>query len=154
MHFLYFNVLFAFYVCKNDTNNISNRHETKSNITIYKLLGKSKDQYIHKQLANFQDSTFTQSGALGFYNWEKGVKVRMWENAHEKKEKHLTWYESPWHLTKMICVKDTMHAKQVTERLQEMLKCQNQPLSHFHSERQLDQFCTPVSPLRLFAYHQ
>ena len=27
-----------------------------------------KHQYIHKQHANFQDSAFTQSGALGFYN--------------------------------------------------------------------------------------
>ena len=43
-------------------------------------------------------TTHTQSGASGFYNWEKGVKVRMWENAHEKKEKQLTLYESPWHL--------------------------------------------------------
>ena len=59
----------------------------------------NRDQYIHKQHANFQDSTFTQSRALGFYNWKKGVKVRMWENTHEKKEKHLTWYESLWHLT-------------------------------------------------------
>ena len=71
-------VLFTFYACKKDTNNISNRHKTKTNIAIYKLLGKSKDQYIHKLHANFQD--FTQSGALGFYNWEKGVKVRMREN--------------------------------------------------------------------------
>ena len=30
---------------------------------------------------------FTQSGALGFYNWENGVKVRPWENAHEKKKR-------------------------------------------------------------------
>ena len=90
MLFLYFNVLFTFYACKHDTNNISNRHKTKTNIAIYKSLGKSKDQYMHKQHANFQDSTFTQSGASGFYNWEKGVKVKMWENTHEKKEKHLT----------------------------------------------------------------
>ena len=59
-------VLFTFYACKKDTNNISNQHKTKTNIAIYKLLGKSKDQYIHKLHANFQD--FTQSGALGFYN--------------------------------------------------------------------------------------
>ena len=36
-----------------------------------------------------------QIGALGFYNWVNGVKMRTWENADEKKEKHLTWYESP-----------------------------------------------------------
>ena len=148
-----FIVLFTFYACKNYTN-ISDQHKTKTNITIYKSLGKSKDQYIYKHHTNFQDSNFTQSGALGFYNWEKGVKVRMWENTHEKKEKHLTWYESPWPLTKIIRVKDTMHAKQVTEQIQEMLKCQNQPLSHSHSKRQFDRFRTPVPPLRLFAYHQ
>ena len=81
MLFLYFIVLFTFYACKNDTNNISNRHKTKHNIAIYKSLGNSKDQYIYKHHANFQDSTFTQSGALGFYNWENSVKVRMSENA-------------------------------------------------------------------------
>ena len=48
MLFLYFIVLTAFYACKNDTNNISNRHKTKANITIYKSLGKSKDQYTDK----------------------------------------------------------------------------------------------------------
>ena len=62
------NVLFTFYVCKHDTNNVSSQHKTRTNIAIYKSLGKSKDQYIHKQHANFQDSTFTQSGAFGFYN--------------------------------------------------------------------------------------
>ena len=62
----FFIVLLTFYACKNDTNNISNRHKTKSNIVIYKLLGESKDHYIYKHHANFQDST--QSGALGFYN--------------------------------------------------------------------------------------
>ena len=30
----------------------------------------------YKQHANFQDPAFTQSGTLGFYNYEKGVKVR------------------------------------------------------------------------------
>ena len=95
MLFLYFIVLFTFYACKNDTNNISYPRKTKTNIAIYKLLGKRKDQYIHKQHANFQDLAFTQSGALGFYNCEKDVKVRMRENAHEKKEKYLTCYESP-----------------------------------------------------------
>ena len=100
MLFLYFIVLFTFYACKNDTNNSSNWHKTLKNITIYKSFGKSKDQYIYEHHAHFQDSTFTQSGALGFYNWENGVKLkeRLWENAHEKKEKHLTWYDSPWHL--------------------------------------------------------
>ena len=93
--FYYFH--FNFYACKNDTNNISNQHKTKTNIAVYKSPGKSKDQY-NKPHSNFQDSTFTESEALGFYNWENGVKVRTWENAHEKKEKHLTWYESPWHL--------------------------------------------------------
>ena len=68
MHFLYFNVLFAFYVCKNDTNNISNPYITKTYIAIYKSFGKSKDQYIYKHPANFQDFTCTQSGALWFYN--------------------------------------------------------------------------------------
>ena len=29
-----------------------------------------------------------------------------------------------------------------------MLKCQNQPLSHFHPKRQFGQFCTPVSPFK------
>ena len=66
--FLYFLVLFTFYACKNDTNDISNQHKTKTNINVYKLLGKSKDQCIYKQHANFQDPAFTQSGALGFYN--------------------------------------------------------------------------------------
>ena len=68
MLFLYFIVLFTFYACKNDTNNISNQHKTKINIAIYNSLGKSKDQYVYKHHASFQDSTFTQSGALGFYN--------------------------------------------------------------------------------------
>ena len=40
----------------------------KKHIAIYKSLGKSNDQYIYKHHANFQDSAFTQSGALGFYN--------------------------------------------------------------------------------------
>ena len=61
--FLYFIVLFTFYAGKNDTNNISNWHNTKTNIAIYKLFDKSKDQCIHKQHANFQDPAFTQSGA-------------------------------------------------------------------------------------------
>ena len=60
MLFLYFNVLFAFYVCKNDTNNISDPYKIKTDIAIYKSFGKSKDQYIYKQHANFQDPTFTQ----------------------------------------------------------------------------------------------
>ena len=68
MLFLYFLVLFTFYAFKNDTNNISYRHKTKTNIAIYKSLGESKDQYIYKHHTNFQDSNFTQSGALGFYN--------------------------------------------------------------------------------------
>ena len=69
MLFLYFVVLFTFYACKNDTSNISNQYKTlKKKIAIYQLLGKSKDQYIYKHNANYQDSTFTQSGALGFYN--------------------------------------------------------------------------------------
>ena len=76
MLFLYFILLFTFYACKKDTHNISNWHKTKTNIAIYKSLGKSKDQDMHKQHANFQDSTFTHSRALGFYNQEKGVKVR------------------------------------------------------------------------------
>ena len=63
-----FIVLFTFYACKNDTNNISNLHKTKTNIAIYKSLGKNKDRYIYKLHSNFQDSTFTQSEALGFYN--------------------------------------------------------------------------------------
>ena len=63
MLFLYFIVLFTFYACKIYTNSISNRHKTKNNIAIYKSLGKSKDQYIY----TFK-TTFTQSGALGFYN--------------------------------------------------------------------------------------
>ena len=46
MLFLYLIVLFTFYACKNDPNNISNPYKTKTNITIYKSLGKSKDQYI------------------------------------------------------------------------------------------------------------
>ena len=46
MLFLYFIVLLTFYARKNDTNNISNWHKTKSNIAIYKLLGKSKDHYL------------------------------------------------------------------------------------------------------------
>ena len=29
----------------------------------------------YKQHANFQDPAFTQSGTLGFYNYEKGVKA-------------------------------------------------------------------------------
>ena len=59
----FFIVLFTFYAGKNDTNNISNWHNTKTNIAIYKLFDKSKDQCIHKQHANFQDPAFTQSGA-------------------------------------------------------------------------------------------
>ena len=51
--FLYFIVLFTFYVCKNHTNNISNRHKPETNIAIYKSLYKSKDQYIYKLHANF-----------------------------------------------------------------------------------------------------
>jgi len=100
----FFIVLFTFYACKNDTNNISNWHKTKINITIYKSLGKSKDQYVYKHHASFQDTTFTQSGALGFYNCKNSVKVRTWENAMWKKREHLTWYESPWHLlTNFTC---------------------------------------------------
>ena len=38
LYYLHFNA------CKNDTNNISNRHKTKHDIAIYKSLGKSKDQ--------------------------------------------------------------------------------------------------------------
>ena len=64
MLFLYF--IITFYACKKDTNNISNRHKTKPNIAIHKSPSKSKDQYIHKQHANFQDSTFTQNGVWGF----------------------------------------------------------------------------------------
>ena len=71
MLFLDFIVLFTFYACKNDTSNISNQHQTQTNITIYKSLGNSKDQYIYKQHGNFQDSTFTQSGALGFTTEKK-----------------------------------------------------------------------------------
>ena len=128
LYYLHFN----FYACKNDTNNISNQHKTKTNIAIYKSLGKSKDRCIYNPHSNFQDSMmsiFTQCEALGFYNWEKVVKVRMWENAHEKKEKHLTWHESPFDIGQIIHVKDIMHAKYVTEWWQEMLKCQNQLLS-------------------------
>ena len=66
MLFLYFTVLFTFYACKKDTNNISNWHKTKKTSPSTNCL--VKDQYIHKQHANFQDSAFTQSGALGFYN--------------------------------------------------------------------------------------
>ena len=67
MLFLYLIVLFTFYACKNDTNNISNWQKTKKNIDIYKSLGKNKDLYIYKHHANFQDSIGTQSRALGFY---------------------------------------------------------------------------------------
>ena len=94
---LCFSFILLYYLHFMLTNNISNRHKTYKYIAIYKSLGKSKDQ------SHFQDSTLTKSGALGFYNWENGVKVRLWENAHEKKEKHLTWYESPWHLTNYTC---------------------------------------------------
>ena len=72
-----------------------------------------KNQYIiYKQHANFQDPTFTQSEALGFYNWEKGVEVRMWENAHEKKRKKSTLLDvKPLGIWQIMHVKDTMHAK-------------------------------------------
>ena len=63
MLFLYFIVLFKFYACKKDTNSILNRHKTKTNITIYKSFGKSKDQYMQ-----ILKTTFTQSGVLQFYN--------------------------------------------------------------------------------------
>ena len=109
MLFLYFIVLFTFYACKNDTN-ISNRHKPKTNTAISKSLGKSKDQYIYKLHANFQDSTFPQSRALGSYNWEKGVKVRMWENVHEKK-KSILLDMNPLDIWQIMHVKDTMHAK-------------------------------------------
>ena len=36
------------------------------------------------------------------------------------------------------------------KRLQEMSKCQNQPLSDFHPKRQFGRFCTPLSPLNGF----
>ena len=49
-----------FMLVKNDTNNISYRHKTKNNTANYKSLGKSKDQYIYKHHADFQDSTFTR----------------------------------------------------------------------------------------------
>ena len=78
--FLYFLVLFTFCACKNDINNISNRHKSKNNIAIHKSLCKSKDQYIYKQNANFQDYLYSKRSL--------GVKMRTWENAHEKKEKH------------------------------------------------------------------
>ena len=35
--FLYFIVLFAFYACKKDTSNISNRHKTEPYITILQI---------------------------------------------------------------------------------------------------------------------
>ena len=54
-----FIVLFTFYACKNYTN-ISDQHKTKTNITIYKSLGKSKDQYIYTQHAHFQDSFYSK----------------------------------------------------------------------------------------------
>ena len=60
MLFLYFIVLFAFYACKNDTNDISNLHKTKTYIASYKSLGRSNDQSIHKHSVNFQDFTFIQ----------------------------------------------------------------------------------------------
>ena len=44
---LYFIVLLAFYACKKDTTNMSNRHKTKTDIAIYKSLGKSADKYIY-----------------------------------------------------------------------------------------------------------
>ena len=47
MLFLYFLVLFTFYAGKKDTNTISNRHKTKTNIAVKKFLGKSKDRYIY-----------------------------------------------------------------------------------------------------------
>ena len=67
---------------------------------------------IYKQHTNFQDPTFTQSEALGFYNWEKGVEVRMWENAHEKKRKKSTLLDmKPLGIWQIMHVKDIMHAK-------------------------------------------
>ena len=47
MLFLYCTVLFAFYACKKDTNNILNGHKTKPDIIIYKSLGKSKDNHTY-----------------------------------------------------------------------------------------------------------
>ena len=37
-------------------------------------------------------------------------------------------------------------------KLQEVLKCQNQPLSDFHPKRQFGWFCTSVSPLKVESY--
>jgi len=55
----YFIVLFAFEACKKNTNNILNRQNAKTNIAIYKSLGKSKEKYIYKHYANVQGSAFT-----------------------------------------------------------------------------------------------
>ena len=56
-----------FFTCKKDTNNISNQHTTKTNIAIYKSFGKVKINTYTNSMPTFK-TTFTQSGALGFYN--------------------------------------------------------------------------------------
>ena len=79
------------------TNNISIRHKTLKNIAIYKSLWESKDQYIYKHHANVQDYLYSKRSlrVLQLRKWCKSetVRKRTW-----KKEKHLTWYESPGHL--------------------------------------------------------
>ena len=51
-----------------------------------KQISLSTNRYIKVKINTYTNcmqtfkTTFTQSGALGFYNWEKGVKVRMREN--------------------------------------------------------------------------
>ena len=42
-------------------------------------------------------------GSLRVLQLRKRCKSENVRNAHEKKEKHLTWYESPWHLTNYAC---------------------------------------------------
>ena len=69
MLFLYFIVLFTFYACKNDTNNISNQHKpTLEQISpSTNCLVKVKINTYTNSMQTFK-TTFTQSGALGFYN--------------------------------------------------------------------------------------
>ena len=53
----------------------------------------------------------TQNGALGFYNWENGVKVRPWENAHERKKSILLGMNPLDIYWQIIHVKDIIPAK-------------------------------------------
>ena len=135
--FLCFIGSFAFFTCKKDTNNISNQHTTKTNIAIYKSLRKGKDIYIYKYYLNFKNYLYSKP-----QNWERPsaeTLPKLTKIAQNKRNHCLICI----YIDK-LCMLKTLYLP--NKLLQEMLRCQNQPISHFSPKWQFDQFCTPWSP--------